>query len=130
MRQVEVSRTIVFDDPRRARAFFEALVADNIGIGRPEQIAIVFAGRLGRPAKRPSRTRVFDPGTDVKLDFSYKHSRIKQYLKNARALRIEAVINKPDDLGVARRLEHLPELIRKARAINYLDMARAPADRC
>jgi len=94
------------------------LVSDNIGIGRPEQIAIVFAGRLRRPAKRPSRTRVFDPGTDVKIDFSYKHSRIKQYLKDGRALRIEAVINKPDDLDVGRRLEHLPELIRKARAVN------------
>ena len=37
MRQVEVSRTLVFDDPRRARGFFEALVTDNIGIGRPER---------------------------------------------------------------------------------------------
>ena len=43
MRQVEVSRTLVFDDPRRARSFFEALVQDNIGIGRPEQVALVFA---------------------------------------------------------------------------------------
>ena len=45
MRQVEVSRTLVFDDPRRARSFFEALVADNVGIGRPEQVAAVFARR-------------------------------------------------------------------------------------
>ena len=37
MRQVEVSRTLVFDDPRRARGFFEALVQDNVGIGRPER---------------------------------------------------------------------------------------------
>ena len=29
MRQVEVSRTIVFDQPRHARGFFEALCADN-----------------------------------------------------------------------------------------------------
>ena len=36
MRQVETSRTIVFDAPRRARAFFEALVADNLDIGRPD----------------------------------------------------------------------------------------------
>jgi hypothetical protein len=36
MRQVEVSRTLVFDAPRRARGFFEALVADNLDIGRPE----------------------------------------------------------------------------------------------
>ena len=39
MRQVEVSRTLVFDDPRRARSFFEALVADNVGIGRPHEMA-------------------------------------------------------------------------------------------
>jgi len=35
VRQVEVSRTLVFDDPRRARPFFEPLVTDNVGIGRP-----------------------------------------------------------------------------------------------
>ena len=49
MRQVEVSRTIVFDDPRRARCFFEAFVTDNVGIGRPEQVAMVFARPLRRP---------------------------------------------------------------------------------
>ena len=30
MRQVEVSRTIVFDAPRHARGFFEALIVDNL----------------------------------------------------------------------------------------------------
>ena len=29
----------------------------------------------------------------------YKHSRIKQYLKDGRAMRIETVINAPRDLG-------------------------------
>jgi hypothetical protein len=118
MRQVEVSRTLVFDDRRRARGFFEALVADNIAIGRPEQIAMVFARQLRKTTKEPFRTRVFNAGTDVKIDFSYKHSRLKQYLKDGRALRIEAVINKPKDLDVPARIEHLPELIAKARAIN------------
>jgi hypothetical protein len=37
MRQVEVARTMVFDVPRNGRAFFEALVADNLDLGRPEQ---------------------------------------------------------------------------------------------
>jgi hypothetical protein len=32
MRQVETSRTIVFDAPRHARSFFEALVADNLDL--------------------------------------------------------------------------------------------------
>ena len=53
MRQVEVSRTLVFDDPRRARSFFEALVADNIAIGRPEQVAMVFARQVRKTDQGP-----------------------------------------------------------------------------
>lgn len=120
MRQVEVSRTMVFDDPRRARRFFEALVADNIDIGRPAEVHAVFGrDRRGRTTAKQFRTRVFTPGTDVKMDFTYKNSRVKQYLKEGRALRIETVINKPSDIGCLARLEHLPELIGKARAVNH-----------
>ncbi|MGZ5372492.1 MAG: hypothetical protein ACXWDE_11985 [Aeromicrobium sp.] len=119
MRQVEVSRTLVLDDPRRARRFFEALVADNIGIGRHQEVAAVFARRVQRNTPGDFRTRVFGPGTEVKMDFAYKHSRVKQYLKEGRALRTETVINKPSDIGVLARLEHLPELIAKAREVNH-----------
>src|SRR5580692_3390621 len=52
------------------------------------------------------------------MDFRYKHSRVKQYLKEGRALRIETVVNKPADVGVLARLEHLPELIDKGRQVN------------
>ena len=37
MRQIEVSRTLVFDAPRRARGFFEALVAGQPRPGPPRQ---------------------------------------------------------------------------------------------
>lgn len=81
MRQVEVSRTLVFDDPRRARGFFESLVQDNIGIGRPHEVHAVFGrDRRGRTTAQPFATRVFSPGTEVKMDFRYKNSRVKQYL--------------------------------------------------
>ena len=57
MRQVEVSRTIVFDAPHRARSFFEALIADNLDLGRPENVELIFGrapkGRTGRPPKTP-----------------------------------------------------------------------------
>jgi hypothetical protein len=119
MRQVEVSRTLVFDDPRRARGFFESLVEDNVGIGRPHEVAIVFARQVRKTTKGVFRTRIFGSGTDVKMDFSYKRSRVKQYLKEGRALRIETVINKPRDLDVLARIEHLPELITKARQVNH-----------
>jgi hypothetical protein len=46
MRQFDVSRTLVFAAPRQARAFFEALVADNIGIGRPQEVALVCARQV------------------------------------------------------------------------------------
>ena len=119
MRQVEVSRTLVFDDPRRARGFFEALVQDNVGIGRPHEVHAVFGrDRRGRTSPKPFGTRIFSAGTDVRMDFRYKTSRVKQYLKEGRALRIETVINKPKDLGVLARIEHLPELVEKARQVN------------
>ena len=48
----------------------------------------------------------------------YKHSRIKQYLKDGRAMRIETVVNAPRDLGCNARLPNLDELQAKARAAN------------
>jgi hypothetical protein len=119
MRQVEMSRTIVLDDPRRARGFFESLVADNIGIGRPHEVSAVFARRVQKNTPGIFRTRVFGPGTEVKLDLRYKQSRVKQYLKEGRAIRVESVINDPADIGVKRRVAHLPELCEKARAVNH-----------
>jgi hypothetical protein len=118
MRQIEVSRTLVLDDPRRARAFFESLVADNIDIGRPDQIAMVFARRVQKNTPGIFRTRVFNAGTEVKMDLQYKKSRMKQYLKEGRAIRIETVINDAGDLGLLRGLKNLPELVQKGRAVN------------
>jgi len=118
MRQTELSRTLVFDAPRHARSFFEALVQDNIGVGRPEEISLAFA-RRARSKNDRFATRVVTHGTDVRIDFRYKNSRVKQYLKGGRALRVETVINKPSDLGVKARLQNLPELIDKARQVNH-----------
>ena len=49
-------------------------------------------------------------GTEVTINAFYKHSRIKQYLKDGRALRVETVVNAPGDLGCQRRLRNLDEL--------------------
>ena len=132
MRQVEVSRTIVFDAPRRARGFFEALIADNLDIGRPANVEIIFGRRIRRDTPGAFRTAIDRPaiGPDtggVVLNVFYKHSRVKQYLKDGRAMRIETVINAPRDLGCNARLPNLDELQAKARAVNrrILDAERA-----
>src|SRR4249920_3866287 len=118
MAQVEVSRTIVFTQPRYARAFFDALISDNLDLGRPDTLEIIFDRQVRSNTEGEFRTNVITRGTEVTINAFYKHSRIKQYLKDGRALRIETVINAPNDLGCQRRLHNLDELQAKARAVN------------
>jgi hypothetical protein len=122
MAQVEVSRTIVFTQPRHARAFFEALVTDNLDLGRPDTIEIIFGRRIINGRQRATqgtfKTKVITRGTEITINAFYRHSRIRQYLKDGRALRIETVINSPTDLRIGRRLHHLGDLQDAARAIN------------
>jgi len=123
MRQVEVSRTLVLDAPRRARAFFEALIAGNLDVGRPANVEIIFNRHIRRDTPGVFRTAIdrptVGPGTGgVVLNLFYKHSRVKQYLKDGKAMRIETVINSPRDLRCLARLPNLSELQDKARAIN------------
>ncbi|MGI8446818.1 MAG: hypothetical protein ACR2MP_06465 [Streptosporangiaceae bacterium] len=118
MRQVEVSRTIVFDTPRHARGFFEALCADNLDIGRPAEMQIIFGRRVRTPPPEGYRTRLLRCGDEVTLNSYFAHSRVKSYLKCGRAVRIETVVNDTGDLGVTRRIEHLPEILSTARDVN------------
>jgi hypothetical protein len=131
MAQVEVSRTIVFAQPRYARAFFDALVTDNLDLGRPDTMEIIFDRQVRHGPQRSTggefKTKVVTRGTEVTINAFYKHSRIKQYLKDGRALRVETVVNAPGDPGCQRRLHNLGELQTRARAINarLLDTERA-----
>lgn len=118
MRQVEVSRTLVFDAPRHARGFFEALLADNIELGRPDHATVIWGRQIRKNTPGTFATRVLTRGVATTIDFTYKSSRVKEYLKEGKAIRIETVINSPTDLGVKRRLEHLDELQAKGRAVN------------
>lgn len=128
MRQIEISRTIVFDAPRHARGFFEALIADNLDIGRPHNVEIIFNRKIRRDTPGVFRTAIDrrDNG-GVIINVFYKHSRIKQYLKDGRAMRIETVVNMPRDLGCNARLPNLDQLQAKARACNrrILEVERA-----
>jgi hypothetical protein len=118
MRQIETSRTIVFDAPRRARAFFEALVADNLDLGRPANVEVIFGRQIRRNTPGTFKTAIDRSVEGVTVNAFYKRSRIKQYLKDGRALRIETVVNDAYDLGCQRRLHNLDELQSKARDAN------------
>jgi hypothetical protein len=131
MAPAEVSRTIVFTQPRYARSFFEALVTGNLDLGRPDTVEIIFGRRIVTGKQRATqgtfKTKVITRGTDITINAFYRHSRIKQYLKDGRALCIETVTNSPTGLRTGRRIACLTELQDAARAINsrLLDTERA-----
>jgi hypothetical protein len=121
--QMEVSLTQVFDRPLHGRQFFEELIRENLDLGRPDRIQLLFDRRVrctgAHPTPSSFRTRVVQHGVLPKLSVEYKHSRLKQYLKDNRALRTETVINNPYDVGVLRSLPNLPYLRTVGRNINH-----------
>ena len=87
MRQVEVSAPWS-STTRAGRGASSRRSSPTTSASEGRQIAAVsppVRTRGPRRTKGPFRTRVFSPGTDVKIDFSFKHSRVKQYLKEGRA---------------------------------------------
>ncbi|HEX2173377.1 MAG TPA: hypothetical protein VHL09_13140, partial [Dehalococcoidia bacterium] len=118
MRQIEYATTLVFTAPRHARAFFEALAADNLDLGRPDNMEIIFNRQVRSTCHGVFRTAIDRDNDGVVVNAFYRHSRIKYYLKDRRALRIETVVNDTYDLGVLRRLEHFDEVTAKARDVN------------
>jgi hypothetical protein len=61
---------------------------------------------------------VIEVGVQPNLHIEYKTSRVKQYLKENRALRTETTINDPNDFGVNKDLAQLAYLQQIRRTIN------------
>ena len=112
--QAEFSLTQMLDKPVSGRMFFEQVIRDNLDIGRPNQVALIFNRRIHRRGPRatpgPFRTRVITEGVTPSLHVDYKHTRIKQYHKQGRALRTETTINDTTDFSIGKRLTNLPAL--------------------
>ncbi len=110
--QAEFSLTQVWDRGQSGRCFFEQVIRENIDWGRPEQIQLIFGRKLQRRtvAGGRCRTRIMTEGVTPSLHVYYKHTHLKQYHKEGRALRPETTINNPYDFAVGRRLKNLPAL--------------------
>src|SRR5262249_28431782 len=108
--QAEFSLTQVLDRPQTGRIFFEQVIRDNLDIGRPDRVSLVFGRQVYRNSRHHFSTRVIPAGVTPSLHISYKHSEIKQYHKLGRALRTETTINDAGDFYLKRRLCNLPAL--------------------
>ena len=113
LQQVEVSLTQVFARPVQGRHFFEAVIRENLDLGRPDRVGLLFPLRLTKATPPPAwgyRTRVITDGVEPSLHIEYKSSHVKQYFKEQRALRTETTINNPKDFYVAKAVSNVSHL--------------------
>jgi hypothetical protein len=108
--QAEFSLTQVLDRPQTGRIFFEEVIRENLDIGRPDQVQLIFERRVTRRTPGKFRTRVLTNGVVPSLHVDYKNTKIKHYHKQGRALRTETTINDTRDFGIGKRLHNLPAL--------------------
>ncbi len=112
--QAEFSLTQMLDLPVSGRVLFEQVIRENLDVGRPDKVGLIFDRRIVRKGRYATpgrfRTRVLTEGVTPSLHVDYKHSKIKQYHKEGRALRTETTINDTGDFGIGRRLCNLPAL--------------------
>lgn len=90
--------------------FCEEVIRENLDIGRPSPVQLIFDRRVNKTTPGRFRTRVITDGVIPSLHVDYKTTRIKQYHKEGRALRTETTINNTRDFGVGKLLKNLPAL--------------------
>jgi hypothetical protein len=101
-RQLELSDTRVFDRPQAGRAWFEQTLRDQLTLGRPDHVSIVFARRISSQTPGRFHTRVINRGVEPAIQVHYRASKVKQYFKEGRALRTETTVNDTRDFGIGR----------------------------
>jgi len=82
--QMEVSLTQIFDRPLRGREFFEEILRDNLDLGRPDRVQLVFDRVVSKKTPGEFRTRVIQNGVHPSLHIQYKNFDLKQYFKEGR----------------------------------------------
>jgi hypothetical protein len=108
--QIELSLTQVLDRPVSGRIFFEDVIRENLDIGRPKQVQLIFDRGVTKTTPGSFRTRVITDGVIPSLHIDYKGTRIKQYHKEGQALRTETTINNTKDFYIGKSLRNLPAL--------------------
>jgi hypothetical protein len=124
--QMEVSLTQIFDRPLRGREFFEEIIRDNLDLGRPDRVQLIFDRVVTKKTPGEFKTRVIQDGVHPSLHISYKNFDLKQYFKQGRGCRTEGTFRNPNDFGINKGLSNLPYLQKIGRQINrrLLDVER------
>jgi hypothetical protein len=124
-RQAEISDTRMFDRPTAVRAWFERTLPDQLTLGRPGQVALVFGRRVSRQTPGAISHQDLQQGLEPAIQVHYRASKVKQYFKEGSAWRTETTVNDTRDFGICRRLtqENWEALVRVGHQVNqrFLD---------
>jgi hypothetical protein len=82
------------------------VIRENLDLGRPQQVGLIFNRTITRRTPGRFRTRIVTRDVTPSLNVYYKNARIKQYYKENRTLRTETNIN---NFGTGKRLHNLPK---------------------
>jgi len=101
-------------DSERGRCFFEEIIRENIDLGRPEQVQLIFSRKMNKStvADGRCRTRIITEGVIPSLHIYYKSTHSKQYHKAPKrrvGLRTETTVNNTYDF------RHWPASVQPAR---------------
>ena len=77
--QAEFSLTQVLDRPVHGRLFFEQVIRENLDLGRPEEVRLIFNRKITRRTPGSFRTRIVTQDVTPSLHVYYKNTRIKRY---------------------------------------------------
>src|SRR5271165_1175621 len=65
--QAEFSLTQVLDQPRTGRIFFKQVIRENLDIGRPDHMQVIFGRRISKRTLGRFRTHVITEGVTPSL---------------------------------------------------------------
>jgi hypothetical protein len=122
--RIEPATDVVFKRPAPLRALFRRATELGVLLGGADRTTHLFGRRITHRYQGKLQTVLDRRNEGQPILRSYYHSSfVKQYEKGDRLLRTETCLNDTHDLGIGRRLEHLPDLRERMAATNarYLD---------
>jgi hypothetical protein len=74
VRQLELSDTRVPERPAQVREWFELTLKDQLALGRPDNVQIVFGRKITSRTPGRFRTQIINDGVEPQIQAHYKHS--------------------------------------------------------
>lgn len=69
----------MFFDPEQGRSLIENIIRDNLNLGRPDRISLIFDRRITKATPSEYHTKIIREGVLPCIRIRYKNSALKQY---------------------------------------------------